>query len=67
MKRGIRDKATGKLIVEPAVIGFDSEKGHYYGYRLPKKDVICDWIQKGKNNKFTLAKLDLNPVFFLSI
>lgn len=63
-ERGIRVKATGELIVEPAVIGFESEKGYYFGYRLPKKDVICDWSHEGKSNKFTIAKLDLNPVFF---
>lgn len=62
--RGIRKTNTGELIVAPAVIGFENEKGHYFGYRLPKQDVICRSNKNGRSNTFTIAKLDLNPVFY---
>lgn len=63
-ERGIRNTSTGELIVAPAVIGFESERGHYFGYRLPKQDVKCDWVKNGRSNRFTIAKLDLYPVYF---
>ncbi|QOL25410.1 hypothetical protein LP316_14095 [Thalassotalea sp. LPB0316] len=63
-ERGIRNTSTGELIVAPAVIGFENQRGHYFGYRLPKQNVICDWPKNGRSNTFTIAKLDLTPVFF---
>ncbi|KJY95833.1 hypothetical protein [Pseudoalteromonas ruthenica] len=63
-ERGIRDTSTGEFVVAPAVIGFENEKGHYFGYRLPKQDVMCDWKENERSNTFTIAKLDLKPVYF---
>ena len=63
-ERGIKDTVTGKLVVAPAVVGFENENGHYFGYRLPKRDVRCKESRNGRSETFIVAQLDLKPVFF---
>lgn len=59
---GITEIATGELIVSPAIVEVELQNGHYYGYRLPKEDLICTRVRTG--TKYTLPILNLNPIFF---